>query len=85
MSARPILTLRWSARNDNPPPRRHSVVIAPEPFGFGYDVFVTPPPDGIGHDREFRAYKAARAYADRLADRMGWALVDRVGDGDEAA
>lgn len=80
---RPVLSL-WPVANDNRQ-RAHTVVIAPEPFGFGFDVTVTPTPGGIGHDREFRTHKAARAYAGHLAERMGWALVDRAGDDDAAA
>lgn len=83
--SRPILTPRWgNPVNDNTLPRR-SVIIAAEPFGCGFDVSVLPSVDGVGHDRELRTYREALAYAERLAERMGWRLVDLTGDGDRAA
>lgn len=78
---RPVLSLAW-ARPDLPRP---SVVIAPEPFGCGYDVSVVPTQDGIGHDRELPTYAEASEYASRLAERTGWRLVDLTSDGGRAA
>ncbi|TPG13183.1 hypothetical protein EAH84_07220 [Sphingomonas oligophenolica] len=57
--------------------RPPSIVVADEPFG-AFDVTVTPPPAGIGHDREFRTRAAAIAYALRLGDANGWPVVDRT-------
>ncbi|WP_448658296.1 hypothetical protein ACPVPU_12605 [Sphingomonas sp. CJ99] len=58
----------------------HLIAVTPEPFGYGFDVTVNPPPQGIGHDREFRAYADARAYADQLSKAMGWPVIDQAGD-----
>lgn len=65
---RPLLTL---AHRRDP-----QIVIAPEPFGAGYDVTVTPP-QPIGHDREFPTHHAALAYANQLGQAAGWAVIDR--------
>lgn len=79
MSARPILSIRVPAlpamRAD-----QARVTVAPEVFGCGYDVTVTPP-QSVGHDRAFRSYKAALAYAEHLARSMGWALIDHCEGG----
>lgn len=78
---RPILSPRYGS--NVVPIRRepaHRILIAPEPFGHGYDVTVCPPPDGIGHDRELASYREARAYAEGLSFAMGWAIVDHGGD-----
>ncbi len=65
-------------------PRRHAITIELEPFGFGYDVRVLPPPAGVGHDREFRVVGEAQAYAAQLSKATGWPVVDHAG-GDAAA
>ncbi|MFL0585833.1 hypothetical protein ACH0BU_04225 [Sphingomonas olei] len=62
----------------------HRIAIELEPFGYGFDVRVLPPPIGIGHDREFRDVVEARSYAATLSRATGWPIVDRAG-GDEAA
>lgn len=81
--SRPILSPRWTrSANDN---AQRTVVITPEAFGQGFDVVVLPAVDGVGHDAEFTHYRVARAYAERLAQGAGWALVDHAGDGDRAA
>jgi hypothetical protein len=79
LSARPVLKLV--------PARvapEHRITIELEPFGYGFDVRVLPPPAGIGHDREFRDLVEARSYAGTLSRATGWPIVDHAG-GDEAA
>ena len=79
MSRRPILTL---VRPRTAP--THRIAIEIEPFGFGFDVRVLPPPIGVGHDREFRETADARSYAATLARATGWPIVDNIGaDGGE--
>lgn len=65
-------------------PRGHAITIELEPFGYGFDVRVLPPPAGVGHDREFRTITDAQAYAGQLSKAMGWPVVDHAG-GDAAA
>lgn len=57
----------------------HTIRIAPEPFGCGFDVTVEPVPTGVGHDRELPTYAEAKAYAERLSAAMGWPVLDQVG------
>lgn len=57
----------------------HRIVITNEPFGYGFDVQVVPPPAGIGHDREFPGITSARIYAMTLAKATGWRIVDNSG------
>ena len=55
----------------------HTIRIAPETFGCGFDVTVEPVPIGVGHDRELATYADAKAYADRLSAAMGWPILDQ--------
>lgn len=64
------------------PRRTHAITIEVEPFGYGFDVRVLPPPAGVGHDREFRTIAEAQAYAGQLARATGWSVVDHSGEGD---
>ena len=75
MSGRPTLSLVRT-----PAKPSHSIAIEVEPFGFGWDVRVLPPPVGIGHDREHRSIADARAYAATLSKATGWPVVDNIGD-----
>ena len=62
------------------PPREPARVnLDREVFGPAYDVTVSPQ-QSVGHDREFRSYRAARAYAEHLAHSMGWTLIDHCGE-----
>lgn len=54
------------------------MLIADEPFGIGFDVTVTPPPVGVGHDRAFPTLTGARVYAGRLGTANGWPVIDRA-------
>ena len=73
--SRPVLSLVRSR-----PLPAHRIAIEIEPFGYGFDVRVLPPPIGIGHDREFRSAPDARSYAGSLAKATGWPVVDNIGD-----
>ncbi len=77
---RPVLSPRWPAGR-----REHQVIVERETFGAGFDVRVLPAPETVGHDQEFRSYRGARQYAEQLASRMGWRLIDHAGDGHAAA
>lgn len=58
-----------------------AVVIAPEPFGVGVDLIVTPPLADQCLDREFPTIAEARAAALELCHERGCLLVDRTGEG----
>ena len=79
MTGRPLLKLVLGG-----PAPVHRIAIELEPFGYGFDVRVLPPPVGIGHDREFRDLAEARSYAATLSRATGWPIVDHA-DGGEAA
>ncbi len=58
----------------NAPPT--AIVIQWEPFGTAFDV-LTPDP---ALNRELAPIGPARAYASTIAERFGWAVVDRSGE-----
>jgi hypothetical protein len=59
----------------------YTIVISADPFGYGFGVEIIPPPEGIGHDREFRTHKDAYGYASGLRLVTGWVVRDLCDDG----
>jgi hypothetical protein len=54
----------------------HTIVISADPFGYGFDVEIIPPPEGVGHDREFSRHRDAFGYASGLRLASGWPIRD---------
>jgi hypothetical protein len=57
----------------------HTIVVSADPFGYGFDVEIIPPPEGIGHDREFQTHRAAYSYAARLRMTHKWPIRNLAG------
>lgn len=47
----------------------------------GFVLEVVPPPEGVGHDQEFRTHKHAYGYAVGLRMSTGWPVMDMSSDG----
>ncbi|MGE3745632.1 MAG: hypothetical protein AB7G25_07990 [Sphingomonadaceae bacterium] len=56
-----------------------TIVVSADPTGYGFDVEIIPPPDGVGHDREFQSYREAYGYASGLRLALGWPVRDLTG------
>ncbi|MBB5685653.1 hypothetical protein [Sphingobium boeckii] len=58
---------------------QHSIEIAHEVFGVGFDVRIKPPLADKDWDREFATYREARGWAGGLRMTHGWKIIDRTG------
>jgi hypothetical protein len=56
-----------------------TITIGQSAIDDSFYVEVLPPPDGIGHDREFQTHRAAYGYASGLKMVTGWRLLDLTG------